>query len=166
MLKTKTIILETFGNRKLDYFSNLGYDISGDTFEIKVEHLNIGSRTIVDVECDFCQKLVNITYKEYLRNISIGGKYACCKECGAKKAEEKHLNEIGVSHPMKLKEIQDKVKKTNLKKWGVEYLMQSEEMKLRSRKSTLEKYGVDHISKSDYFKQKFKKTCLEKWGGE
>lgn len=111
MLRTETIILETFGNRKLDYFSKLGYDVSGDSFEIKIEHLNIGSRKIVEVECDFCKKIVNITYREYLRNISIGGKYACCKECGAKKAEEKHLNEIGVSHPMKLKETQDKVKK-------------------------------------------------------
>jgi hypothetical protein len=166
MLKTKTVILETFGNRKLGYFSNLGYDTSGDTFEIKIEHLNKGSRKIVDVECDFCQRLVNITYKEYLRNISIGGKYACCKECGAKKAEEKHLSKIGVSHPMKLKETQEKVKKTNLIKYGVEYLMQSEDMRLKSRISTMERYGVSHISKTDSFKENFKKTSLEKWGVE
>jgi hypothetical protein len=166
MLKTETIILETFGNRKLDYFSNLGYDTSGDTFIIKVEHLNVGSRKKVDVECDFCQKLVNITYKEYLRNISIGGKYACSKECGYKKAEEKNLMNIGVSHPMKLKENQEKARKTNFKKYGVEYLMQSEEMKLRSRISIMKKYEVDHISKSDYFKKEFKKTCLKNNGVE
>jgi hypothetical protein len=149
MLTKNSIVLETFGNRKLEYFSNLGYDISGDTFEIKIEHLNKGSRKKVEVQCDFCQKKVYISYKEYLRNISIGGKYACCKLCGSKKAEEKSILERGISHHMKLKEVQNKTKNTNLRKYGFEFLMQSEEIKRKSKKTCLEKYGVDHISKSE-----------------
>jgi hypothetical protein len=60
----------------------------GKYFEIKITDLNIGSRQLVDVMCDFCKKVVNITYKEYIRNISIGNKYACSKYCGSLKAKE------------------------------------------------------------------------------
>jgi hypothetical protein len=38
MIINKKIILNTFGNRRLDYFKNLGYDTSGDTFEISIEN--------------------------------------------------------------------------------------------------------------------------------
>jgi len=167
MIINKTITLKTFGNRRLVYFDKLGYDISGEDFEIKIEDLNIGSREIVEVSCDYCYTLVNITYKEYLRNISgYINKYACCVKCGSSKAEEKSLLKNGVSHPMKLKETQEKTKKTNFEKYGVEFLMQSVEIREKSKETCLEKYGVDHISKSNHFKEKFKETCLENHGVE
>ena len=78
----------------------------------------------------------------------------------------KKLIENGVSHPMKLKETQEKTKKTNFEKYGVEFLMQSVEIREKSKETCLEKYGVDHISKSNHFKEKFKETCLENHGVE
>lgn len=166
MILNHVIEIKTKGCRKLPYYESLGYDTSGDSLLIKVIHLNKGSREPIDVICDFCNKEVNITYKEYLRNISIGGKYACCKICGSEKAKETNLKAIGVQHPMKLKEVQEKSKKTLLKKYGVEYLQQSSEIKEKSKKTLLKKYGVDHISKSDHFKDSVVKTNLKNLGVE
>jgi len=76
MILIDKIKIEAFGNRRLKYYSDLGYDISGEYFEIRIEDLNIGSRKIVPVKCDYCNKDVNITYREYKRNILLGNKYA------------------------------------------------------------------------------------------
>jgi hypothetical protein len=57
MILMDTVKLQTFNNRKLDYYKNLGYDINNDTIDIKIEHLTTGSRQIVRVECDFCNNI-------------------------------------------------------------------------------------------------------------
>jgi len=149
MILIDKIKLETFGNRRLKYYSDLGYDISGEYFEIRIEDLNIGSRKIVPVKCDYCNKDVNITYREYKRNILLGNKYACCKFCGSKKAKETNIKNIGVENHMMLDETQEKTKKTNLERYGVEFLQQSDKIKQRSKITLLNKWGVDHISKSE-----------------
>ena len=160
MILINKIKLSTFGNRKLDYYKELGYDVSSDDFIIDIRHLNSGSRFIVPVKCDFCSKEVNITYKEYLRNISIGGEYACCKICGSEKAKKANMKKYGVDYPLMLLEIQDKQKLTNMERYGVEYLMQSDLMRDKSKKTCLAKYGVEHISKTDSFKEKCKETNI------
>ena len=164
MLKSDIIKIKTKGCRKLSYYESLNYDISGEFILIKISDLTPGSREKIDAICDFCNNEVNITYKEYLRNISIGGKYACSKKCGSLKARESNLIKIGVEYPMQLKEYQEKAKGTNVKKYGVEYLMQSNEMIKKSKETCMKKWGVDHISKTEYFKSKFKETCKEKLG--
>ena len=66
MLINKLVKISTKGCRKIEYFESLGYDVSGDFFEIKIEDLNVGSTVIVDVECDYCKKILQTSYKEYL----------------------------------------------------------------------------------------------------
>ena len=139
----------------------LGYDISGDYLEVKVEHLNLGSRQVVPVECDFCKEVKYVTYKEYLRNISIGGKYACSKDCGSAKAKKTNLKKYGVDYPMILEDFQNKVKETNLKKYGVEFLQQSEVIKDKTKQKVKEKWGVDHISKSEEIRLTTSKISLD-----
>ena len=164
MILTDKITLKTFGNRKLSYYKDLGYDISGDTFVIKSEHLNSGSRLEVLVKCDFCENEVNISYKEYVRNISKGNKYACSTHCGSLKAKETCMEKYGVINAMCLDIVQYKTKKTNLEKYGTEYLMQSDIIKEKSKKSVIENWGVEHISQSDYFKTESIKTNMKKLG--
>ena len=156
MIIKETITLSKFGNRKLKYFKNLGYDIDQDTFEVKVSDLTIGSRILVDVECDFCNKICNITYREYCRNISISNKYACSMLCGAKKSEIKSLEKWGTKHSLKSDIIRDKINKTNLEKYGSKSPMSSKIVKEKSKRTLMKKYGVDHISKTEYFRKKFK----------
>lgn len=166
MILDESIIVNSKGCRKTSRYKLLGYDITKESFEVKVSDLTNGSREIVNVECDFCRCVVSITYREYLRNISIGNKYACSKFCGSEKAKESNLEKYGKINAMCLQVTQDKQKNTNLKKYGVEYLQQSKDLKEKSRRTLISKYGVEHISKSEYFKYEFKKTCLEKYGVE
>ena len=166
MILIDRIKLETFGNRRLKYYSDLGYDVSGEYFEIDIKDLNIGSRQLVDVICDFCGKKVSIIYKEYIRNISIGNKYACCKFCGSEKAKETNIKNIGVCSHMILIETQEKTKKTNLDRYGVEFLQQSDLFREKSKKTLLDKYEVNHISKTEHFRKMFRETCLENLGVE
>ncbi len=177
MLKLKTVEIKTAGCRKLKYFESLGYDTKNDFILVKISDLNKGSRIIIDVICDYCSSENKILYKDYYRNISNLGKYACSKKCGSLKAKETCLNKWGVENAMCLKETQEKAKKTNLKKYGVEYLQQSDEFKEKSKETLLKNWGVDHISKTEEFKEKSKKwmssnefkekskeTLLKNWG--
>lgn len=176
MLKDDFIKITVKGNRKLPYFESLGYKIDGDFILVKISDLNNGSRQLVDVICDFCSKEVKVAYKEYLRNVNIGNKYACCKVCGSEKAKITNIEKYGVENALQLESTKSKQKKTNLEKYGVEYLQQSLEIKEKSKNTLLEKYGVDHISKikknrkasSDWmssieFKQKSLNTLLKNY---
>lgn len=162
MLKESEIIIPKKGCRRLKHFESVGYDISGDFIKVKITDLNTGSRVLVDVVCDYCNIEVEITYKEYKRNISNSNKYACSKKCGSLKAEETNLEKWGVRHAMCLKETQERVKETNLKRYGVEYLQQSDNIKERSKKTLKEKLGVDNFSKTNEFREKSKEWMLSK----
>ena len=166
MILNDKILISRFNNRKLKYYSELGYDISNDYFYISVHHLNSGSREIVDVECDYCKSIVKITYKEYIRNISVGliKKYSCCKKCGSDKAKESNLLKFGAISHMQLDSYKEMVKETNLERYGVEYLQQSNIFKEKSKKTILNKWGVSHYSKTDEFSNKIKNTSFDKWG--
>lgn len=166
MLKNEFVKIKTKGCRKLPYFESLGYNISGESININIIHLNKGSRQLINVICDYCGKEVSIFYKEYLRNISISNKYACSITCGSEKAKETNIKNIGVESHMMLPEIQEKAKKTNLEKYGVEFLQQSKAMREKSKQTLIKKYGFNHISKTEHFQSEFKKTCLENNGTE
>lgn len=166
MIIGEYIRIPTKGCRKIKSFEKLGYDINGEFIDLKFNDLNIGSRQIVSVECDFCLKIVSIAYREYLRNISIGGKYACSKLCGSEKAKFSNLEKWGVEYPMMLDEIQKKTKQTNFERYGVEFLQQSELFRLKSKKTNLEKYGVEKYSKTVEFLEKFKKTNFSRYSVE
>ncbi len=161
MVINKTIRLETHGCRKKKYYESIGYDTSNDYIEVRIEHLTPGSRHILEVQCDFCDNISKITNKEYRRNISLGGRYSCCKKCGSEKAKLSNIDKYGVSHPMMSDVTQAKARKTNLKRYGVEFLQQSPEMQERSRKTLLEKYGVNHISKAEIIRMKTSKISSD-----
>jgi hypothetical protein len=179
MINTDTIKIPIKGCRKLKYFKSLGYKIIDDFIEVKIEDLNTGSREIVAVKCDYCANDVDVTYKEYLRNIKIGNKFACSKKCGSIKAKNTFVENYGVEHPLKIEEFRKKQAKTNFEKYGVEYLQQSKEIQKKTKESYLENHGVEHISKleknrerskiwisSDAFKQKSKEKLFKNWGVE
>ena len=147
MLKSEFIKIPTKGCRKITHFESLGYKIDGEYIEIKAKDLNSGSRVKVDVTCDYCNGDVNIEWKEYLRNISIGGKYSCSKFCGSLKAKESNLKKWGVESAMCLQSTQEKQKKTNIEKYGVEYLQQSADIREKTKSKLIDKYGIDHPSK-------------------
>lgn len=96
-----------------------------------------------------------------------------------------YLKRFGVDNPMKLKEIQDKVKdsqfrinngkyafnsekqkQTMLAKYGVENIMQNPAYRQEFQKQLKEKYGVTCTLQLDSVREKAEQTCLERYGAK
>lgn len=104
---------------------------------------------------------------------SVAFKYRtfCSASCGQlnlevqNKRKEACLKKYGVDHPMKSKEILDKMENTCKEKYGSWYLGSNDCIE-KTKKTMLEKYGSEHYADTEEFKQKSKETCLKKYGVE
>lgn len=174
MILSKTILVNTFKNKKLKYYKSLGYNIEEVEIKVRIEDLPLSVSNIVLVKCDYCDREHNRKFVDYNRIISknILLKYACCRECGLKKVKETNANSVKNPHPMKGKiidpekkeNILNKRKLTNLEKWGVEHPLQNMCIQEKFKKTHLEKWGTTNFFKTSEFLEKQKNTCLEKWG--
>jgi hypothetical protein len=131
MIITKKLKIK-FNSANKKHFESLGYIYENKKeIEIPIEHLNIGSNYKVKVKCDICEKIKEIPYKSYLKNLNNGNYYSCSVKCS-----------------------QNKTKNTNLKKYGVDVVFKNETIKNKIMNIHKQKYGVDNISKLDSIKIK------------
>ena len=157
------------------YYKELGYNIDDRYIYIKVEDLVKGSRSIVEASCDYCDNIKEITYKEYNKNISKGGKYSCSIKCGSLKAKESNLEKYGVDSVFKLDSVKSKIKETILEKYGVDHISKSKDIgdkksqKMKEQSSEvsdrIKKYmnNLSESEKNDINKKRFE-TNLSKYG--
>jgi len=158
--------IEKKGNNKLEYYKNLGYNISDDIIKVSVNDLLENSKYIILAKCEFCDNTKEITYKNYIRNKKKGNKFSCSKKCSIIKTKLTNLEKYGETSHMKSNLIKEKVKSTNLEKYGVFYTFQSEEVKKKIKETNLERWGVENPFESNLIKEKIKETNLERWGVE
>ena len=92
MLIENQIVKMTWGTSNKKIYTQKGYEFTkfGDIFNIKVEDLSSGSHIKVKVECDYCGKIIDVSWKNYLR--CKDEKYAC-KNCRQKRTSENNLTE-------------------------------------------------------------------------
>jgi hypothetical protein len=166
MIINEFVNIEKKGNNKLEYYKNLGYNISGDIIKVRVNDLLENSKYIILTKCEFCNNTKEITYKNYIRNKKRGNRFSCSKKCSIKKTKESNLEKYGETSHMKTSFIKEKIKKTNLEKYGVFYTFQSEEVKEKIKESNLERWGVENPFESNLIKERIKETNLERWGVE
>lgn len=164
MILDKEVKLSTKYNYDLDYYKYLGYDISGDYFIVKIEHLLKKSFTKVNVKCEYCGLVEMIPYHKWNRSMKSVVKKYSCKKCKGEKIKESNLIKYGVTSVAKLESSKEKSKKTNLEKLGVEFHTQSENVKNKIKKSNINKFGVENPMQSDLIKEKRKKTTIENYG--
>ena len=164
MIINKTIKIKKKGNKNIRYYSDLGYDTNLYEFEIDINHLTNSSKYLVDIKCDFCEKIVSRMYYLYLKNISSNGLFACSPKCGKNKTLNTNLEKYGVEYPNQSELVRNKTKETNLERWGVDSPSKSEEIKDKKRKTNLERWGVEHTIQNKEIRDKIKKTLLEKYG--
>lgn len=83
---------QKIGATNIKRFRELGYtNIKiGDTILININELSKGSRTIVDVECDYCFNIIKVKYQDYVKYND--NKYSCQK-CRQRKTSENTLKE-------------------------------------------------------------------------
>jgi hypothetical protein len=148
------------------HYTNLGYVESDGFFLVRVSDLTKSSRSIIKAVCDYCGIEKEITYKEYSRNISFGGKFSCCNKCASFKKKELSIIKYGVDSPSKIEEVKKKTRETNLIKFGTEFFFLTEEFKEKSNQTKISKFGTDNLMTLGPIKDKIKKTNLEKYGVE
>jgi hypothetical protein len=166
MILSKTVFIKKPTGKYFKYYLDLGYNLSNSLIEVKIEHLSKGSKSEIEVCCDYCginKKISYTSYNKSTKNDEI--KYACSK-CGSIKQKELCIEKYGVDNTFKLDSVKEKINATILKKYGVESYTQTDEYKEKSKKTSLDKWGVEHYSKTDECKKRVKNTSLDRWGVE
>jgi len=170
--------------RNITQFKNKGYNTSQNPLEVKIEDLSRYSRARIKIECDECKKESTLMYYKYVDNFNRYGFYTC-KKCSTIKKKMTYNTNYGVDNPMKVKEIQDKGKKTKLDRYGDEnynnmdkyiktcntlfgtdYALQNKEIRNKIKITCNEKYNVDYIGSVKEIHNKGKKTKLDRYGDE
>jgi hypothetical protein len=164
MLLSKKVFLKRKGNKNVNYYKELGYDVNSDVFEVNITDLTKYSNVEVIAKCDFCGKVISVRYDLYLKNISHYDLFACSKTCAKNKTIRTVMKKYGVENVNQSEDIKKKTKKTNLEKWGVEYVLQSDLVRNKIKKTNLEKWGTECVLLSDKIQEKSKETLMKNWG--
>ena len=151
--------------RTYQHYRDLGYDCKCcDIISVPPEHLTKGSNALVDVVCDFCNKIMKKKYYDYLTHHTDG--YDYCSDCCSIKKKKTYMEKYGVDWIFKSSEIKDCIKNTNIQKYGSEYYTQTDEFKEKAKQTILGKYGCEYYSQTENFKIKFKSSSIEHFGTE
>lgn len=140
MIITKVVEI-ILTNRNITRYKELILDIEIGINNIPVEYLSKNSLIKVDVICDICNNTKIINYKNYIKNISSGGFYACSNKCAVIKGEN-----------------------TCIKKYGTKYALQNEDIKQKTKDYFTEKFGVDNPSKCKEVCDKREETMMKRFG--
>jgi len=148
-------------------YEDLGYGKmkQGDIFFILVEHLGKCSKVIVEVQCDFCKKIFQREYYQYIRNIKKHNLFSCLS-CTNNKYKITCMQKYGVENISQLPETHEKIKHSSLERYGVTSYTKLEKFKDDHRSKMVEKYGVDSFSKTEEWLEKQKISSIKKFGVE
>lgn len=167
MLLTKTVFIKWNPRNKMHYV-DLGYSFTkmGNEFEAIINDITKGADIRVDLKCDYCGRIYDISWNSYIHLKEKENNTDCCNnpQCTGKKAQESMFLKYGVNSCQKLEEIKEKTKKTNLKKYGSENPFGSKKIQSKIRRTNLEKYGVEVPIQNPEIREKGTQTCLKKYG--
>lgn len=153
-------------NSNITYYKKLGYDVvSGNDYLINVKDLPLNCNTKIKVICDYCGDEFMCSKNTLNRGMKYIQKHSC-KKCQRRKMEDVMLVKYGEDNPSKIKEINEKRKKTCLEKYGTEYQICSKSTQDKIKNTFIEKYGVTNLMYVPEVVEKKKHTCLEKYGVE
>ena len=122
MMVSKEVKMKWNSRNKVRY-ENFGYIYTKmrELFMVKVEHLPIYSRAIIEYSCDYCGEIKTKDYGEYLRQRK-SIKKDCCNnyDCRNTKLKEVVLLKYGETNISKTKYFKDIYKSTMQEKYGVD----------------------------------------------
>ena len=110
------------------YYEELGYEVViGENLIIPIELLSTGSHKKINCQCDGCNIIKEVIFKNYIKYNNKWGEYFCRKCCEEKRKKSLNLNH-GVDYPIQNKEIKKRIQQTMLEKWGVDNPSKSKEI--------------------------------------
>lgn len=160
----------TLSTKNIKWYESKGYEIPrywdkehyrylvkrGTTILVRATDLTSGSHVRVQVSCDYCGKIKEVSYKDYLKNHDekLGD---CCVKCRPIKHESTMIEKYGVKNSSLMPNTIEKTIATNRKKYGCDWQQQSPLVREKSKRTMLEKYGYAHALQVDEFLSK----CIE-----
>lgn len=166
MLLSKEVKLK-WNSKIKKHYEDLGYIYTKmkDEFVVKVEHLTSGSLILVDVKCDYCNKIYQKQWRNYiLENQKSNIHKDSCSKCKSLKAKESNQKKYGCDNVFQLDDVKDKIKNTSLEKYGVSNPSKSELIKEKIKQINLDKYGFESYIQTDECKSLRKQKCMELYG--
>lgn len=134
MILTREILIK-INESNFQYYEELGYDITiGETLEIPIELLSIGSHYKIECKCDGCGIQKEVIFKNYVKYNNRWGEYYC-RKCSENKRKATLKQNWGVEYPIQNKEIRKKIEKTMIQKFGVDNPSKSKEILARKPKN-------------------------------
>lgn len=162
-------------SKSITLFENLGYEIPkywdkkhkkmsvcrGTKIKVKTKDLPKGSHVRVDVKCDYCGSIKNVSYKDYNKDHDekLGD---CCVRCRHIKYKETMSNLYGVCNSMFVPEILEKIKETNRQKYGHDWHMQREGYQERYKSVMMERHGHEHALQVPQFAKQARETMAKR----
>lgn len=182
MLVKNQMIEVKWNNRNRKHYESLGYKFTktSDKFLVHAEDLMFGSNQLVEVQCDFCGKI--ITKKMHTYNVQHHPKYGdCCCQCQPKKNKLVCMDKYGVDNGSKTQEAIEKIKNTCMERYGVDNGSKTPESRQKISEKIIasyqdetivqkrintnrERYGCDSPSQNEQVKQKQRETMIRKYG--
>lgn|SRR3712207_1425475 len=120
LLKDQLIPVKWHPSNK-KYYEEKGYKFTKwkDVFYIKLEDISKKSRSLVQVQCDYCNNVFQKKYQNYVYDKEKSViKKDCCKSCIPLKNKEVFNKKYNANGPYGVKEIREKIEQTNLEKHG------------------------------------------------
>ena len=153
--------------KNIEHFKNIGMDVKlKDIIEINPILLNKGSHVKIKVKCDICEKIKELSFQKYIKNIKNENFYACSSKCAQEKVKKTSIKNFGEEYYTKTKEYKERVQETSIKNYGCEHHTQNEQVKDKIKKTNLEKYGCENVFQNEEIKEKIKNTNIELYGTE
>lgn len=147
MILSKEVTLK-FSTSNRERLIKIGYDFTklGDDITIKVEDLSNGSKTKIDVQCDYCDLKYKMCWDKYLKSVYNNKfcKKVSCSKCLRKKTEEVLFNKYGVNNPSLIEDAKVKRVETFIKNYGVKNPSMDKKVKEKKINTTLKNYGIDN----------------------
>ena len=135
------IIKIRINNFNEEHFKKLGYNFKkNDYVYIPVKHLPNGSGVKIKVQCKYCGKIFEKSYRRYLETKDS----ICCKECKDIKMVETSIKKYGNRCSLRNEKIQEKSKNKNMINLGVQYPFQNKGILDKCVKTCIEKYGINY----------------------
>lgn len=164
-----SVAIVTWNPKNKSRYVNLGYKFTkmGESVEVSITDLTVGSRAEVSVSCDYCGKVFTQQWSTYARLKREGILNTdCCgdPECTGKKARLSLLERYKVPNAAYIDGVKETREKTNLDRYGVRNVFESDDMKAKIKDSCMTKYGVSHPMKLVSTQKKVSDTCSSRYG--
>jgi hypothetical protein len=164
MILSKEVEVLVAGNTAKKY-QELGYECKvRDKILVKVEDLPLGSHSMIEAQCEVCNTVVQIRYREYLKINNRGGYFTCSRACGTAKRMKTNNEIYGGNAPMCSPITQAKFKTTMMENHGVEFPFQSPLIMENFKATMMENHGVEFPMQSQIIRDKRDITYIDKYG--